>query len=572
MLKNFEIHWIVFSIALVLAGATAAAHRLFPNFVQQTQSLWLRFSNRRWLCIVAAALLPVAIRLAVLPWWPAPTPYLADEFGHLLVADTLLQGRLANPEHPLAGHFESAYIQQTPTFASVYPLGQGAMLAAGKLLFGHPFGGVMLAVALMCGALTWALYGILPKHWSAAGGLMFAIQLGLVRYWADSYWGGATCAFGGCLLFGSLVRLRAPSVWLAAAAGAGWSIVWLVRPFESLLLLATTAAVFAWRAKGWGQWRPWIAPAAALILPMAATGVLTLAHNRAVTGSPLLLPYMLAQQQYGVPQGLIWQAPIERPALPTPELVALYNWQRSVAGTGYLPRIWRAITTIHESFLGWLALPFLLALLSWRNRRVQYAALLLAAMVLVSGLYPFVFAHYLAAYTTLFAFLVATGMQRLLGIQFHGWPLGRIATVFIATVVLGTRLLVPTEYLADPGKYQPSLRARLLKLLEEKPGRDVVFVTYVKDHYWEIDWVYNDADIDNANVIWARNLGPEANQRFLQRYPDRKFWAVDVAKNSIQMLPYHPGQPDQPAPTKAPESGKPLAPSSAALKPATSGN
>ena len=50
----------------------------------------------RWLapktvgCMVVLAVLPVALRLFLLPHHPVPSPDIYDEFGHLFVADTLL--------------------------------------------------------------------------------------------------------------------------------------------------------------------------------------------------------------------------------------------------------------------------------------------------------------------------------------------------------------------------------------------------------------------------------------------------------------------------------------------------
>ena len=99
--------------------------------------------------ILAAMLLPLVLRLALLPWLPPPEPHVHDEFGHLLVADTLIAGRLANPPHPLWRHLETIYVLQQPTYSSIYPIGQGIILAAGKVLIGNPWAGVLLAMVLM---------------------------------------------------------------------------------------------------------------------------------------------------------------------------------------------------------------------------------------------------------------------------------------------------------------------------------------------------------------------------------------------------------------------------------------
>ena len=45
--------------------------------------------------------LPIALRLALLPQYPIPSPNVSDDFSYLLLADTLRHFHLANPPHPL---------------------------------------------------------------------------------------------------------------------------------------------------------------------------------------------------------------------------------------------------------------------------------------------------------------------------------------------------------------------------------------------------------------------------------------------------------------------------------------
>ena len=137
---------------------------------------WLRSWAQRLavsprVAIALLAALPVVLRLLLLAHHPAPHPIVYDEFSHLLEADTLRHLRLANPPHALPEFFETFFVLQEPTYASIYPPGQGLVLAFGWTLFGHPWAGVLLAAAAFSAGCYWMLRGWTTPGWALVGGL-----------------------------------------------------------------------------------------------------------------------------------------------------------------------------------------------------------------------------------------------------------------------------------------------------------------------------------------------------------------------------------------------------------------
>ena len=235
-------------------------------------------------------------RLAILPWCPIPYPFIPDDFSFLLAADTFASGRLTNPTPAMWMHFESIHITMKPTYMSMYFPAQGLVLAAGKVLIGHPWFGILVMTAThVCSHLS----GCCRRGFRHPGRLLGGTARrpatrALFSYWINSYSGaGSISALGGALVLGALPRFMKTA-----------------RLRDGLLM---------------------------------AAGVSTSRHLSALRWSASLSPRALFSGVVDV----LWKEPASSPATPSPyrSPVGADRSSRCVDGLLQLPRVWKSHDT-----------------------------------------------------------------------------------------------------------------------------------------------------------------------------------------------------------------------------------
>lgn len=554
--------------ATVIAVAVAF---LMPR-LGSTSFSWIEvrlagIARRKGLTVALVGASALLLRLAILPFCPIPLPFVQDDFSFLLAANTFALGRLANPTPAMWQHFESIQITLQPTFVSMYFPAQGLILAAGKVLFGHPWFGLLIVNALLCAALCWMLQAWLPPTWAMLGGFLAILRIAMFSYWINTYSGGGSiAALGGALVLGALPRfLRKKKLRHAALMGLGIAILALSRPYEGLLLCLPVGFVLA-RWMFTGNNRPsvgFVFGRAALPLAIIACAIAWLGfYDYRAFGNPLTLPYSVDRAQYAAAPYWIWESPRPEPVYRHKALrdfyvgVELSYAQRLHTASGFvIEDIIAKPCRMLLFFAGIALLPPLImlrrVLLDRRPRFLMLCVLVVGVGVMVE---TWLIPHYFAAILPAF---YAIGLQMMRHLRLWkpgGKAVGSAILRFSVAVCL---LMAALRLVAEPLQLElapwPSAvwastwygpghlglpRKQIEDNLDRLPGKQLILVRYSPAHSPIDEWVYNSPDIDNAKIIWARDMDAADNAVLLRYYKDRTVWLLQPDNNPVSLTPY----------------------------------
>ncbi len=497
-------------------------------------------ASRPAAAIFLSAVAPLVIRALLSPWIPAPEPAVPDEFSYLLMADTFASGRLANPTHPMWVHFETIFVLHQPTYSSVYPVAQGALLAAGRLMLGDPWFGVCIAIAIMSGAICWMLQGWLPARWALAGSLFAALQLGPASYWMNSFWGGAHAASGGALVLGALPRMARGRWRDAIALAIGLAILANSRPWEGLFLGVAALGFLVSRRVSWRRFVGW--PAAILAVNLAAMGF----YFSRVTGRFWKLPQQEYVEQYGASATFLWQDQPPVPAYRHSTLEDFFVAQRAEAleyrtPPGAARAAMVRLRAMGAFYLGpLLFLPIPGVLLLRRCRKTRFLAIAGGAVIVAVSLAAYYQNHYAAPAAGAFVALAIQPLRYLNALRRRRRIAATLILGLVAPVLIWNFYQQASGAMRAPGGPR---RSAVEARLRDAGGQHLVFVRYGAMRDIATEWVYNAAGIDAAPIVWARDMGPQRNRELIAYYPSRRVWMASP-QQSPPLAPYAEAAPD----------------------------
>lgn len=512
-----------------------------------------RLARRKTLAAFAVGASTLVLRVALIPLWGVPQPMWHDEFSFLLAADTFAHGRLTNLTHPMWIHFESFHIIQHPTYMSMYPPAQGLMLAAGQLL-GHPWIGQLLTTAMMGSVLCWMLQAWLPPTWALLGASLAMLQVGLLSYWMNSYFGTSLPALGGVLVLGALPRIqRHARLRDALLMGLGLAILANTRPFEGFVFsLPIAAAMVVWLAKPKriSAATVFLRVVLPLILILGATGTAMGYYFWRVTGNALVMPYQVNREAYAMAPYFVWQHPRPEPVYHHAEMKDFYiRWELRDFQSGRTPlglarRLGHRFRMLWTFYVGPIfTLPFLAFPFLFRDRKMRFPLLLAAAVAVTVFMETWTLAHYLAPALGLFYLLLVQCIRHLRLYRWRHRPVGHglaraIPLVCGAMIVLRLTAAASGTYIEPLWQKGNLTRNVIVRELQTMPGKHLVIVHYGPNHSAHIDWIFNRADIDGSQVVWARDMGDSRNQELLLYFKDRQAWRIEADDPVPKLEPY----------------------------------
>jgi hypothetical protein len=202
---------------------------------------------------------------------------------------------------------------------------------------------------------------------------------------------------------------------------------------------------------------------------------------------------------------------------------------------------WKGVASI---VLGSMMMALTIALFLpnlWRDRRIRLPLICVLAAFAGSLIEVCYYEHYAGPMTAALFIVLVQAFRHLRQWRPGDQPVGRFLARALPVLVVGTvaasqgLFILRGQPVPQPVNAQ---RADVAKQLTDQGGKHVILVHYTGTQSPHEEWVYNGADIDSQEVIWAHDLGSVDNAPLLEYYKDRKIWRFQPDLNPRWLDPY----------------------------------
>jgi hypothetical protein len=494
-------------------------------------SLAGRLGSARWLALTAGLTTLVAGLLAWIVY--QRHPHVPDEVTYLIQAGYFAAGRLGLVAPSVPGAFNVDLLYYEPTrIYSAFPPGWPAVLAVGvRVGLGWLVNPILAGLnVLLCHRLLRACY---DRRTATLGALLLALSpwhlfLGMSFM---SHTLTLTLALGAALLVvgglqsGQRLKLVGGGLFIGAVS--------LIRPLDGLVLAGTLGLVVVLAPGSVGRR---LVRGGILAAATAATALLVLPYNAALTGRGSVFPVMLYFDRYYAPgsndmgfgpnRGVGWSGidPLPGHGLTDVIINALIN-----------------LFQVNTELFGWAAgsLTAVLLLVLRRHRWSPVDLAMLLAMAVVVGLHSFYWfsggpdfgARYWFLLIVPVIALAARGLRAVdegpAAASADDPSLGRGETTGLILSLVALVVMVPWRA-TDKYWHFRRMEGGIPALAKQHQfGRALVLVQGARHPDYHGAAVYNPVDLVNGEgPIYAWDRTPALRAALLAAYPDRAVWIV----------------------------------------------
>jgi hypothetical protein len=497
------------------------------------------------------------------------TPRIHDEMVYQFQARLFQSGRLYVPSPACPRSFDFSHMVNNGRWYSQYPPGYPMMLLLG-LFFGAPW----LLNPLLAALSIVLLYHLGKEIYGRAVGI-WAAFLGTVSIWlllmsSTMMSHTSSMLFMAVFLLFLFRSVRLPSVKNGMLAGMGFGMMFLIRPYNAVLLSFPFVAflLVRWIRSPQQRTKNFLGFGAV----GAAAVVLLMAYNTLTNGHPLTMGYTVSHgEEHGLGFGRSGYVDYEHSPL-----------------TGAL-NISDNLRDLSLYLFGWpvtsfWALLLLLLFIRRRDRRAVFKDLLLfssfvclsAGLFMYWGTFVFIGARMFFETIPLLALLSAEGLNELRKFMderlFSGRPIrSRFLLAVILLALTAYAFLVRLPALINPPRTEwfyerfdhyfagvnPDFHDAIASHVPDGSLIIFKFLYHPLDSFpngwWSAGFVQNSPDLDDA-IIYAQDLGP-ANRKLFDCYPDRTIYLYMGLIDRGLLLPLRPANGDTlaaaPLPPKA---------------------